>query len=111
MSTPAFPWPLSRRWSRASVGAALWDRTDGAVHGSNGSFRCSGHAHRCEVGSPIGRSVAAGWDAPLVSTFPEVYPNMTVQTPPSRRRELIGWMGFLLFVAMVFRLRRVLDRR
>jgi hypothetical protein len=36
---------------------------------------------------------------------------MTVQTPPSRRRELIGWTGFLLFVAMVFRLRRALDRR
>ena len=36
---------------------------------------------------------------------------MTVQTAPSRRGELIGWTGFLLFVAIVFRLRRALDRR
>src|ERR1700730_5974334 len=96
---------------RTSLGAAVWYRPDGALHGSHGSFRCRWHAPGCKAGGPVSRSVAAGWDAPPVPTFPEASSNVTLQTAPSRRDELIGWAGFLLLVAMVFRLRRVLDRR
>ena len=36
---------------------------------------------------------------------------MTAHRRPAARRELIGWASFVLFVAIVFRLRRALDRR
>src|SRR2546427_640008 len=96
---------------RTSVGAAVWHRPDGIVHGRHGSFRCCGHASGREAGGPVGRSAAAGWDASLASTFPSDRRGVTFRAAPSRRGEVIGWAGFLLFVAIVFRLRRSLDRR
>src|SRR5438093_363619 len=97
--------------SLSAVGAAVWHRPDGIVHGRHGSFRCCGHASGREAGGPVGRSAAAGWDASLASTFPSDRRGVTVRAGPSRRGEVIGWAGFLLFVAIVFRLRRSLDRR
>jgi len=36
---------------------------------------------------------------------------MKTRNTPSGRAELIGWAAFLVFVAVVFGIRRALDRR